>query len=159
MGREIRRVPPNWNHPINSWGAYQPMHEINYSEAAKEWIENFYEHEEKKLKEPTAIDYGYYWEYDNPPDESYCVPYRREEATWYQVYETVSEGTPVTPPFETQEELIDHLVCFGESLIGKYNNGPVGREAATRFVMETQWVMSGMLSNGEFKCGIGCLEP
>ena len=25
MGREIRRVPPNWDHPKNSYGSFQPM--------------------------------------------------------------------------------------------------------------------------------------
>jgi hypothetical protein len=28
---------------------------------------------------------------------------------WYQLFQTVSEGTPLSPPFETPEELVDWL--------------------------------------------------
>jgi hypothetical protein len=38
----------------------------------------------------------------------------REDATWYQLWETVSEGTPVTPPFATKEELVQYLVEHGD---------------------------------------------
>jgi hypothetical protein len=36
-----------------------------------------------------------------------------EEPTWYQVYENVTEGTPVTPPFATKEALIFYLCNYG----------------------------------------------
>jgi hypothetical protein len=29
---------------------------------------------------------------------------------WYQLFENVSEGTPLSPPFENKEELIEWLV-------------------------------------------------
>ncbi len=50
-----------------------------------------------------------------PPDPEYYRPQWGEGlATWWQVYETVSEGTPVTPPFATREELVEYLVENGD---------------------------------------------
>jgi hypothetical protein len=39
-----------------------------------------------------------------PPDHP-----QDKEATWFQAWETVTEGTPVTPPFATTDELVDYL--------------------------------------------------
>lgn len=52
-----------------------------------------------------------------------------EDARGYQVFETVSEGTPLTPVFATKEELIDWLSTKGTSY-----DPPMAREAAERFV-------------------------
>lgn len=157
MGREIRRVPPNWEHPkaMNS-DQYHPLHDRHYPTEAARWTKDFLEFEEDK-KNGAQSDYTYYWEYENHPDEEYCVPYTKEEATWYQVYETVSEGTPVTPPFETQQELIDYLVNHGTF----WDKRGFSREVAEKFVLETQWVPSGMFNSatGVFKSGIDCVIP
>lgn len=37
MGREIRKVPANWEHP-KSDGRYQPMFDLYYGDAIDEWI-------------------------------------------------------------------------------------------------------------------------
>ena len=40
MGREIRRVPPNWEHPhMTEYGRedqLQPMHDVNYEDVKQE---------------------------------------------------------------------------------------------------------------------------
>ncbi len=146
MGREVRRVPPNWEHPKNSSGSFQPMFNRNYHEEAKQWIDGF------NSFKPTE-HCKYYWEYNSPPDEDSCVPYTKDEATWYQVYETVSEGTPCTPPFETQEELVKHLVEHGESY-NPYCKGEIDEESARKFVYETQWCPSMVISDGQLFSGI-----
>lgn len=69
-----------------------------------------------------------------PPDPKYYRPYREEDATWYQVWETVTEGTPVTPPFATREELVDYLVKYGDEWDQKRGNGGYSRAAAEAFV-------------------------
>jgi hypothetical protein len=43
----------------------------------------------------------------------------------WQLWETVSEGSPVTPVFATAEELIDHLAT-----VGQRSSGPMRRSAA-----------------------------
>ncbi len=93
-----------------------------------------------------------------PPDPKRYLPkWSDEEMTWYQVYETVSEGTPVTPPFATREELVEYLVEHGdfwdqsrreEKAMGKtisMNCDPWSREAAERFVFGTGWAPSMMV--------------
>ena len=144
MGKEIRRVPPHWCHPKDKEGHFKPLNDINYHEAAAKWIKEFTEFERKKYLGDNDIFYDYYWEYDSPPDKEYCVHYTKDEATWYQVYETVSEGTPVTPAFPDQEELIDYLVCHGTF----WDKTGYKREVAEIFVLETQYAPSITFSDG-----------
>jgi hypothetical protein len=58
----------------------------------------------------------------------------RKMPTWFQVYETVSEGTPVTPPFATKEELVDYLVANGDFWDQHRGDGGWSRENAEAFV-------------------------
>lgn len=53
---------------------------------------------------------------------------------WWQVWETVSEGSPVTPAFATREELIDYLVANGDAWDQKRGDGGWSRENAESFV-------------------------
>lgn len=160
MGREIRRVPPNWSHPTMDFCkhhpeckiCYQPLHDQNYDDAAKEWMDGYAEFINNK-------EDGYYWdEWGMPPDREYCRSYKDEETTWYQVYENVSEGTPVTPPFSTQEELIDYLVKYGDFWAQKRKEGGISREAAEKFVYEGGYLPSGIVNNGKMAFGLQTAE-
>lgn len=134
MGREVRMVPPNWEHPKQQgWrgerGDLQPMYDRDYATARTEWIKGLSEH---KPEEHDGIDF---WEYDsNPPDRDYYRPYATEDATWFQLWETVSEGTPVSPPFATKEELAQYLAVNGDDWDKKRGNGGWGIERARAFV-------------------------
>lgn len=106
MGREIRRVPPNWEHSKDYRGHYKPLHDQPWREAMQGWLE----------------DYGNEWQtwtneedIDAPPDPQYYRPVWTEEPTAYQVYETVSEGTPVSPVFSTVDEMRAWLIGQGHS--------------------------------------------
>lgn len=69
------------------------------------------------------------------------------EGPWWQVWETVSEGSPVTPAFATAEELVDYLVKNGDAWCQKRpDERPPTREAAENFVKHAGWVPSGMSS-------------
>ena len=157
MGRELRRVPPNWEHPIveRPYGeSYQPMYDRTFAEAAKEWKEGFAAWE--RGERPSYCDDDdsktlEYWEWGNgPPERKFYRPWQDSEATWYQVWETVSEGTPVSPAFETQKELIDYLVENGDFWDQKRRKegkahlscAPWKREAAERFVLGSGWAPS-----------------
>jgi len=154
MSREIRRVPPNWKHPCytednapyNSLrsvvGEYMSMVDEDYKSAAIKWIDNFSswqrgDHPDQKKE---WVNYQYYWEYEGPPDEEIHRPVFEAEPTWYQMYETVSEGTPVTPPFATKAELITWLIEKGESHNTQYEHR-FTREQATAFV-DQKWAPS-----------------
>jgi hypothetical protein len=135
MGREVRRVPPDWDHPIcPAYGRYTPLYGRNYEEAAKEWANNCALWERGEHPDQLNGDgeqCKHFWEWDGDPPNKYdFVEYLPEEATWYQLYENASEGTPVTPPFETKEELIEHLVKVGEFIDEK----PYGRKRAQTLV-------------------------
>lgn len=56
----------------------------------------------------------------------------------WQMWETVSEGSPQTPVFRKPEELVEYLVTHND----------YSRKAATNFVMGSGWVPSGMMVNG-----------
>ena len=67
--------------------------------------------------EPTVEDYFPDW--DVPEDELGWV-----------LYETVSEGTPVSPVFKTADELIEHLCIIGQD----WDQVPMRRAAAEALV-------------------------
>lgn len=123
MGREIRMVPPNWEHPKTTrYGkadSYQPMHDETFAEAAAAWIEGFTKWQAGERPDyftPSKYPADYqFWEWEStPPDREYYRPYTDAEATWVQLYETVSEGTPLSPPFATSQELVEYLVKNGD---------------------------------------------
>ncbi len=74
MGRMVRMVPRNWEHPKDKLGNIVPLSEM------PDW------------------------------DES--------EKTHYQMYEIVTEGTPISPPMETLESLAQWLVENGAYACG-----------------------------------------
>ena len=147
MGREIRRVPPNWQHPTAERRTtfsgpavdYQPLYNRPFAPEMREWFKEW-EAWERGERPPRSEGCATFWEwYCGPPDPLYYRPdWSEQEATWYQCYETVSEGTPVTPPFATKEELIDYLVTYGDFWDQRRGHGGWGRSAAEQFV-QAQW--------------------
>lgn len=158
MGREIRRVPPNWEHPRyteddcrghrQNVGHYKSLFDEDYETAALEWIEEFMLWQSGKHPSQPSAYAKYYWEWSgNPPNEESYRPKFAEEPTWYQVYETVSEGSPTTPPFATQDELIDYLVNVGE-MAGTQYERKHSRDAATKFVKDSGYAPSMIVERG-----------
>lgn len=174
MGREIRRVPPNWEHPKRENGSYQPMFDRSATKSYQDWLEDFEQFKEKELKE-VAKEQGYdindpysaFCDWNgSPPDPDYYRPeWDESKATWWQVYETVSEGTPVSPAFETPNELIEYLVENGDFWDQKrriegrsrLNCDPWSREAAEKFVKSTGWAPTGVISNNGYQSGVDAL--
>jgi hypothetical protein len=66
---------------------------------------------------------------------------------WWQVWETVSEGSPVTPAFSTPEELIEYLVANGDSWDQKRLDGGWERSSAEQFV-KSGWAPSLITAGG-----------
>lgn len=124
-----------------------------------EWIENHQlwlkgEHPDQKDEAYDVSEYKYYAEWNgDAPEIAYYLPKRAEgEATWLQLYETVSEGTPVSPPFATPEELIEYLVQNGDFWDQLRGDAPYSREAAERIV-RGGWAPSGISVDGKFYTG------
>jgi hypothetical protein len=67
-------------------------------------------------------------------------PYEPPVGGGWQVWETVSEGSPISPVYPTAEALIERLVTIG--LDWGASEGPFSREAAEAFVKGAGWVPS-----------------
>lgn len=111
MGRELRKVPANWEHPKMENGKLQPMFKTYYQDALNEWIEeneqwNNGTHSDLVRGVTTKEEYPFYAMWNgNPPDVNYYQTrkYTEEELTHIQLYETTSEGTPCSPVFKADE--------------------------------------------------------
>lgn len=116
---ELRKVPEGWEHPKDDRGRYIPLHGGSYSKDASEWEErkemwnkgfqlSFSLDPEVREFEPideeASEEFGH-WDEERPVKEKYAPDWKPEERTHFQMYETISEGTPASPVMETQEEL------------------------------------------------------
>lgn len=129
------------------------MYDETFADAVAEWKEGLRKWELEKSKEPDG-SYLEYWEVNSPPPErAYYRPWKDEDATWFQLWETVSEGTPVSPPFKTKQELADYLAANGDEWDQKRCLEPDwtqlwggepgvsgwGKDRAERFVFGSGW--------------------
>lgn len=111
MGRELRKVPANWEHPKKDDGSYQPMFNEYYGDRMQKWIENHNQweagtHPDLVNGRTTKEEYPFFAMWDGgPPDVEYyqTKKYSEEELTHIQLYETTSEGTPCSPVFKADE--------------------------------------------------------
>jgi hypothetical protein len=111
MGRELRKVPADWVHPKKSNGSYHPMHNIFYGDALQEWISNNEQwsngtHKDLIARPELKEKYPFYamWS-GGPPDIDYYQTRKwgDEELTHIQLYESTSEGTPLSPVFRSDQ--------------------------------------------------------
>lgn len=163
MGREIRMVPANWDHPwdghyYDGTKKYQPMFDQTFESAVAEWkaeeakwLDGSHEDLPKYFEGKVVPSYSD-WAGECPDDPAYYRPWKDGEGIWFQVWQTVSEGSPVTPPFEKKEDLIEWLVTKGESY-GTRHAKTWSREAAENFVNGDGWAPSLIVNNGVVKPG------
>jgi len=113
MGRELRRVSANWQHPKNEIGRYIPLLKGDFLLQLKEWEE---ENEQWKKgfrsdfnggwkpKELDELNFSFEeWDVEKPVKEDYMPNWKEEELTHIQLYENTSEGTPISPIFLESE--------------------------------------------------------
>ena len=103
MSREIRRVPATWQHPKNENGNYiRILDKFSYS--------------------PEEIADGLRdgWLENTPPHYGCNVmpEWPEEEKTHLQMYETTTEGTPISPVMDTPENLARWLADNGAPAFG-----------------------------------------
>ncbi|MEM1225862.1 MAG: hypothetical protein AAGJ40_09195 [Planctomycetota bacterium] len=176
MGREIRMVPPHWDHPKgirpNGREGYQPMFNELFEDAATVWKQGFAKWQSGERPSYYSLEEGEpepeFWEYHGgPPGREYYRPWKDDEATWYQVWETVSEGTPVSPPFATKEELIEYLVANGDFWDQKrradsrshvMSCDPWPRHVAESFVNGPGWAPSMVADASGLRSGVEALS-
>lgn len=117
MGREVRMVPPNWQHPKNDRGSYIPLFPSGFEQCLADWELGKTKWAEGLRDDyhggwtPIDADSGTYEEWDGeaPKAEDYMPTFPEGTATHLMMYETTSEGTPISPAFATPEELAQWL--------------------------------------------------
>lgn len=156
MGREIRRVPANWKHPKSKTReGYEPLRDdyVGSLEYYKQEVDEFIKHMTEVIQngktkvystnftKPKSV-YTYLTEEGSlePPNIDEFMP----DGEWYQLYENVSEGTPLSPPFETKEELVDWMSTHKDFWDHTWT-----REQAQAMV-DSGYAMSGVIANGRF---------
>ena len=116
MGREIRRVPADWDHPCDETnGSFLAIFDQDYDDASREWWRKAkiwndrprrLNNDDRRYRKEQGCRWFWDWNGGPPTRESYRDrAWTEAQATHYQGYETVSEGTPVSPVFATLEEL------------------------------------------------------
>jgi hypothetical protein len=174
MGREIRMVAPNWEHPTKEYLTmregyvmrFRPLHNEAYEDKIEEWIKGreLWMKGEHPDQTKDYLRGRIYEEYAGgaPQREDYRPKWAPGEATWFQVYETVSEGTPCSPPCATKEEIIEWLVKHGDTWDkdGTVRCNPYAkpwhRKVAEAFAKE-EWSCSMVIENGVIKTGAEAL--
>ena len=126
MSREVRRVPADWKHPERYPGRYEPLFEgaPDLDEQIEKW------HEEKELwdknEHPDQAKFNRKvedcafedWNGGPPRPCDYMPWWPEEQKTHYQMYETCSEGTPISPVMTGPEELAHWLADHKASAFG-----------------------------------------
>lgn len=118
MSREVRRVSADWQHPKNEDGNYIPLYDGGgFAEADADWNTGFEKWRQGLCRsygsgetwEPIPEKYRYmrFTEYHGgrPSPDDYMPDWPAEQRTHLMMYESTSEGTPISPAFETPEEL------------------------------------------------------
>lgn len=144
MGREVRRVPLDWVHPSEPNGQARPLIGGNFLKAVvaeydfekMKWEQGFFkktdytnycEHGGKPevTWEPKTEEHeGTFaeWNGERPRAEDYMPVYDESEKVGYQMYETTTEGTPISPVFKDPEQLAHWLADTGASAFGGYTS-------------------------------------
>lgn len=133
MGREIRRVPADWVHPVDSRGNEHPLYDESFDDACNEWhaamhrwLDGTYGNHKYDLKPSAEFDHrtplGFVKWHGTLGDPDYYRPHwADEERTHYQLYETLSEGTPLSPVFASLDELAEWMITTPDPVWGFRN--------------------------------------
>lgn len=124
MGREVRRVPADWQHPKDERGNFIPLSKgSSYREAVKDWDDGCVAWNRGDFPQyATEDDRGMSfedWAGPRPSITEYMPQWAESEATHFMMYEDTSEGTPISPAFETPELLARWLADNGASAFGR----------------------------------------
>jgi hypothetical protein len=127
MGREVRRVPADWEHPKDGLyrdgsTRYKPLFDGSFTERLAEYLEEKAKWERGEFPsyadaESKLLSFEE-WSSDAPREEDYMPDWPEPKRTHLMMYETCSEGTPISPAFLTPEELARWLVDNNASAFG-----------------------------------------
>ena len=165
MGREVRMVPVGWEHPRDARGRYVPLLAGPFEERVARWDEEkemwgrglrrswknypsseFVPHDKACTFEE--------WNDERPRAEDYMPTFAPGSATHLMMYATCSEGTPISPAFETPEELARWLADTGASAMGSMT----ATYEQWLAVCRGGWAPSAVVAKGRFMSGVEASE-
>lgn len=132
MGREVRRVPRDWQHPVDEDGHYIGLMSGAYEDAAYEYevgaaawecgwiayvVEGPWMRRSESKSAPLCASFDA-WHGERPRPDQYMPAWPEEQCAHFMMYETTSEGTPISPAFETPEALARWLADNNASAFG-----------------------------------------
>jgi len=159
MGREVRRVPRDWEHPRDEKGHLIPLFGSSFMECLREWNEDNAQWERGLERDWSSIGAKKGWktksrEHANTPyseygghrprAEDHMPDWPDEERTHYQMYETCTEGKPISPVIETPEGLARWLA---DNVAKSFAGQTASYEAWLR-VCQDGWAPSAVLIPG-----------
>jgi hypothetical protein len=152
-------VPKDWQHPkVKRFNhlrnreeeIYQPMYDEPFAPAMRNWYAGWEAWERGERPEEAVSDTFFGWA-GKPPDPDYYRPdWPAESQTHYMMYEDTSEGTPISPAFETPEELARWLADTGASAFGDMT-ATYEQWLAT---IKRRWAVSAVVRNGKIDSGV-----
>ena len=167
MGRELRMVPVDWQHPTQetAWGSsYRPLYRPGFAQAAAEWDEeaaqwadgfrrSYGGTEKWEPRDETHARSYEDWAGARPRVEDYMPDWPAEQRTHFMMYEDTSEGTPISPAFETAEELARWLANTGASAFG----GMTASYDAWLSTIKRGFACSMVMQGGKLESGVEAL--
>ena len=157
MSRECRRVSPDWEHPKNENGRFVPLFDGAAYEEKARWdrgeILDFDDNGERVWKpKPDELEGASFPEPDGPEPkpENHMPRWNAQEATHYQMYETTSPGTPISPVMASKEKLA-HWLADNHASAGM---GQTASYGAWLQLCEGRASILGVQEGGEFKNGV-----
>lgn len=147
MGREIKRVPLEFDWPL---GYVWPGFLLHMCEAEMHWATKKEYPEYCEDCKHFALLSGLVDDRSGCPNVKIYPP----KGDGWQLWETISEGSPITPVFATADDLVDHMCRPDpkESPI-PWDTG-YSREAAENFVKELGWAPSLVVSSVGVQGGV-----
>ncbi len=163
MGRELRMVPPGWEHPKDTDGRHIPLLDSMPRAAMQRQVASWYEqrdlwehgkHPDQRsdLAAQTRTFTEWHGAPPNPDEHMPC--WEPQERTHFQMYETCSEGTPISPVCESAEELARWLVDNNASAFA----GETASYDAWLATIKRGWAPSALLIGGKMQSGVEALK-
>ncbi len=147
MSREVRKVHEKWEHPKDDTGDYMPL-----SEGISQAIKNF-ENDiaDKGVFEALVCNGG------GPDPEGYMPEWPEEEKTHFQMYETTTEGTPISEPMDSPEALAKWLA---DTKASSFGSNTATYEQWLRVCKGGLFAPSAIIRDGHMMSGVeGLTEP
>lgn len=171
MGRKVRRVPADWQHPKDESGNYIPLLGYSFSKKLAEWDEGKRQwdagfraktvwhdgggYRDEWVPKDANHDYPYSgWAGDRPEEADYMPDWPESERTHLQMYEDTSEGTPISPVMKEPEELARWLADNNASAFG----GMTATYEQWLGTINRGWAPSAVVQGGHMDSGVAALH-